>query len=513
MCQNVQLADTNLKNRLMQNYPHVMQGEELNITEAAAVTGTLNLSGAGIVDASGIEYFTGIRTLNITNNQLTTIPDISATTELVNFYANGNQLTSLPDMTDLIHLEDFQVMHNNLTALPDLRNSSKLRNLFCSDNKIAHWPALNSFPDLSILAIGENPLPDPIDFSICENLTELHIHKTGLDTIIGLDKLVNLTKLFAWGNKIKNFSALDSNTTLTTFVVLKNPLHDLPYLANKPDLYNVDVSSCHLTFEDLMPLLQMPNLTTFKYGFQKDFRMIDKNKRAETDFKISYPITSPDPGNVYVWVKDGEVIDSSGSPLFHFNPLKISDSGKYLLKVYNAGLPNLLLKSRLFELNVLPCLEFNISYVDIRKKECSTGYVIDLSSATISGGTIPFTYEISNSNFNEVFSDEIVEGLPAGKYEVRVVDSNGCTASDQMVLPRIERCDPVITPDGDGIADTYFIEETGTVAIYDVNRRLIRSLTAPAIWDATDQNGRLVDAGYYILIINNDTAINVTVIR
>lgn len=73
--------------------------------------------------------------------------------------------------------------------------------------------------------------------------------------------------------------------------------------------------------------------------------------------------------------------------------------------------------------------------------------------------------------------------------------------------------DPVITPNGDGISDTYFIEETGTAKIYDLRRKLIKTLSAPATWDGTNHSGALLDAGFYIIILNDKTPIYITLIR
>ena len=61
--------------------------------------------------------------------------------------------------------------------------------------------------------------------------------------------------------------------------------------------------------------------------------------------------------------------------------------------------------------------------------------------------------------------------------------------------------------------DTYFIELTGKVAIYDLKRTLVNTLQAPTIWDGTDRNGVLLDAGFYILIKEGEKPIYLTIIR
>jgi len=513
--QTVILPDTNLRNALLLRYPAVMDGNNLLVSEAAAITGTLNLRNANIYNATGIEHFTGITTLELSDNKLVYIPDISGTTGLVNFYATNNQLTSLPDLSALTMITDFQAMHNQLNKLPDLSGSAAiLRSLYFSSNQITELPDLAMFPNLAKLVIGNNPLKQPIDFSSCTKLVELHIHQTGAKNIIGLEKLTKLTTLFAWENQITDFSGLDSITTMETIVILDNPMQDLPYLDNKPNLIKLAVKDCYLTFEDILPVKINHPTITFTYTPQKVFKTFNTQiTRANSQFSLQYPELSPSGNNIYVWSKNGNVLDSSSSPVYTFNPVVFPDSGKYSLKVYNTAVTDLTLEYNTFYLIVKPCIEFKIPFVDIRSKDCSQGYSIDLSNAFIAGGTAPFTYEVNNGIVKEKHSDELIKNIPAGKYGITILDANKCAATDTIVLNRIEKCDPVLTPNGDGIADSYYIEDNGTAKIYDLRRKLIKTLSTPAIWDGTDQSGTLVDAGFYIIIFNEKKSTNVTVIR
>src|SRR6478609_4659129 len=122
-CQFVTLNDVNLTQKLKDSYSGVMQGNLLDTVKTATITGTLDLRFAGIVDATGVEYFKSINTLDLGTNQVAIVPNLSKITGLINFYATNNNLTSLPDMSTL-HFIDFQVSNNKLTALPNLSGSS-----------------------------------------------------------------------------------------------------------------------------------------------------------------------------------------------------------------------------------------------------------------------------------------------------------------------------------------------------------------------------------------------------
>ena len=510
--QTVMLPDNNLRDKLIASYPQVMQGNLLDISKAALLSGTLNVSFANIADATGVQYFKNITTLDLSNNQLTTVPNISSITGLVNFYASNNKLTSLPNMSSL-NLIDFQAVNNKLSTFPDLSGSTGLTTLYCSNNNLTQFPPLSQFPQLYILVAGQNPIiASFIDVRPCINLRELHVHKTGIDTIIGLEKLTSLTTLYAWSNNIKSFKALNLLTPLTICVIFDNPFSEIPYIQNKTALNMLNVCSALLTFEDIQPVLQNPP-ATFYYAPQRSIPFIDITARAQNNLTLSYPVNTPLSTNIYVWMKDGLIIDSSASPTYSFNPLTSSDAGTYQLKVYNTTITSLILSTNTFDISVLPCIELNIPSVTTISTDCSKGYTIDFSQNQQAGGTAPFIYEIATSTSRKTITYPKVNNVEAGNYFLTVTDAKNCKATDNFTLNKIDNCDPVLTPNGDGITDTYFIELTGKVSVYDLKRTLVNSLQAPIIWDGTDRNGILLDAGFYILIKEGEKPIYLTIIR
>jgi len=509
----VVLPDNNLRDKLIASYPQVMQGNFLDVSKAALLSGILDIRFANIVDATGIQYFKNITTLDLSNNQLTTVPNISSITGLVNFYASNNKLTSLSNMASL-NLIDFQAVNNKLSTFPDLSGSTGLLSLYCSNNNLTQFPPLSQFPQLYNLVAGENPITATfIDVRPCINLRELHVHKTGIDTIIGLEKLTNLTTLYAWSNNIKSFKALNLLTPLTICVIFDNPFSEIPYIQNKTALNMLNVCSALLTFEDIQPILQSTPPTTFYYSPQRTIPFANITARADNNYSLSYPVPAPLSTNRYVWKKNGVVIDSSASPTYTFSPLKSSDAGSYELKVYNTSVTSLTLTTNTFTITVVPCIELQIPNVTIVSKDCSKGYTIDFSQNQISGGTAPFTYELVTPLTRKNISYPLVENIEAGNYFLKVVDAKLCSATNDFSLNKIEDCDPVITPNGDGVTDTYYVEKKGKVTVYDLQRVLVNTLQAPVVWDGTDRNGKLLDTGFYILIIEGEKPIYLTIIR
>lgn len=508
--QTVALPDPNLIAKLQADYPSVMQGDELIIAQANARTGTLNLKGANIDDATGIEHFTQINTLDITDNNLTTIPDMSATTGLINFYAGLNDLTAVPDLSSLTNLKDFQVHDNELTALPNLPTS--IERIYCGKNLIEDMPDFSMYPNLIHLVIGDNPLAEQLDYSQLTNLEELHIHKLGVkDSINGLSQLVNLKVLFAWGNEITDFSAIDSNEIMTTCVISDNQLTSLPYLANKPSLNYLDFSYNYLSFEDIIPVTQAVSPLFFIYNNQRVRPLENLSERAMAALTISSNIPEY-PGNSYVLKKDGITVDSSSQSSYTITYLTEADAGTYSYKVYNTDQTDVVLTSPSFQVSVEACMDVNLKS-EIDEKDCTKGYTLNLTNSIYEGGQSPYTYHFASKTYDEIYEGETIKEIPAGTYDITISDARGCTAESTLSLNRIERCDPVFSPNGDGYSDTYFIEDSGKVQIFDTSRQLVTELQAPIVWDGNAADGSPVDAGYYVLVVENEKVIYLTLVR
>jgi alpha-tubulin suppressor-like RCC1 family protein/Leucine-rich repeat (LRR) protein len=93
---------------------------KITIADASTVT-TLDLSNSSIKDLTGIEYFTSLTTLDVSNNQLTTL-DVSKNIELQTLNASSNQLTTL-DLSKNTRLRIVYVINNPLVYL-NLRNGN-----------------------------------------------------------------------------------------------------------------------------------------------------------------------------------------------------------------------------------------------------------------------------------------------------------------------------------------------------------------------------------------------------
>ena len=141
----------------------------LSAEELAAVT-KLDLSGQNIADLTGIEHFTALESLNVSNNRLTTL-DMRANTRLRYLYCATNFLTSL-DVTRCAELIDLNCERNQLTAL-DLSGNPKLQQLYCRHNFLSALDVSHNL-ELVFIETFDNQLTQ-FDASMLKKLRFLHI--------------------------------------------------------------------------------------------------------------------------------------------------------------------------------------------------------------------------------------------------------------------------------------------------------------------------------------------------
>ena len=122
--------DEVFRNWLMGRYiarDGILTDDELAIFEE------LDLKELGIKSLKGIEYFTELTELDVSQNELTEL-DVSQNTKLQYLFCTSNKLTSL-DVSANKALLDLMCNNNQLTKL-DVSNNTALLYLNCYDNKL-----------------------------------------------------------------------------------------------------------------------------------------------------------------------------------------------------------------------------------------------------------------------------------------------------------------------------------------------------------------------------------------
>ena len=514
--QTAVIPDVNFRNKLLSDYPSLMTGNLLNIAAANAYTGGLNIPNANISDLSGIEHFTNIITLDAGKNSLQTIPSLASLTNLKFLYLRANQLTSLPDLSTNTALIQLHADSNQLTSLPTLSTLTNLTLILVTFNQLTSLPDLSSLINLQRLYVSNNPLNTLPDLSPNTALKVLHCDNNNLSQIIGLQNLPNLEDFNCWENNITDLSSLNNNTTLKIVWLFNNKLQTLPTLTNKPFLTTLLVKNNNLTFDQLLPLTTIPTLTTFTYANQDSTGVYsESNVRAKDTIVLEVLEDIAVTSNWYKWYKSGILLDSTQSTIFKIPNATQADNGTYKVEITNPNLPLLKLKHRPWKINILSCMDLVSYNFTIPTNQCSEGASAAFTNITLSGSTAPYKYYLSPLGHNELKQNYIPEfnNVPPGKYNFIIEDNTNCTSSVEVTIPKPKNCDPVITPNGDGQMDTYFIEDTGIAKIINLDGIVVKQLTTPAVWDGTKADGSPADSGYYAIVLNEKKYSNITIVK
>jgi internalin A len=516
--QTYPIPDINLRNALIKNYPSLMSTNgELIIDSAKTMSVDLILDNANISNADGIQFFISTGILKIRNNNLTSLPQLIYMKGLRRIYINGNKITAIPDLSVLYKLIDLFIGNNKINSISGIEKLTTLQYLNFAGNSITEIPDLSALINLKTLSVGYNPITVIPDLSKNINLQQLDVSHSVISSIPSLPALINLQVFNCEKTNFTDLSDLNSNTTLIQLLAPNSKISVLPNLINKPNLTTVNVSGNYLSFEDIIPLTLLTNITSLTYAPQQDLVIpLYVNQREPNSYSYQLSIDPLISNNQFTWYKGNTPIVTNNTGTLPFTTLFMSDSGFYYVKVTNPNAPLLELKSNTSQLIVRPCIEINTLNSTILSSDCRTGSTIDFAGTTIDGSTNPMYYTLESiSNGKPSISTDITKfnNVIPGSYVLKITDSKNCSTSKKYDLDKGEDCQNVFSPNGDGIMDDYFIPDTGIAQIFNTSKKLIRTLTLPDSWNGTTNDGSMADAGYYVIVINGTSTIGLSLMR
>lgn len=177
--QNVSIPDANFKVWLVGNTGiNTNSDTEIQVSEAAGFTGSIECAGLNITDPTGIEAFINVTALNFNNNQITSL-DVSQNTSLNYLSCNNNQLADL-DLSNNTSLLELTCMNNVLTNL-NVSACAALTNLTCLNNQLS---SLNVSGNAALTSLNchTNPLTS-LDVSQNPDLIALICNNTQITSL------------------------------------------------------------------------------------------------------------------------------------------------------------------------------------------------------------------------------------------------------------------------------------------------------------------------------------------
>ena len=222
-------TDANFYNCVANEYhianPSVDISNGLTDAQLASMTGTLQCSNMTIASAAGLEKITGINTLVLTNDGLSSV-DLSGNTALISLSLANNNLTSI-DLSHNTNLKTIGLNQNKLATI-NLSANTVLETLHIDFNKL-NAIDLSANTALKSVYLQQNEL-EAIDLS---TNTSLNFIQLSLNKIaeIDLSKNTELSGAYLGGNLIEEID-VPANTKLVEFDVSGNKLASLDVSKN-----------------------------------------------------------------------------------------------------------------------------------------------------------------------------------------------------------------------------------------------------------------------------------------
>ena len=243
--QVVYIPDSAFKAYLVGNSGINLNGDDsIQVSEATAYTGTIEVTYSGISDLTGIETFTTLTALDCSHNSLPSI-DVSNNTALTSLICTWNDLNNL-DVSACKALTYLNCYNNDITSL-NVSGCTSLTHLVCDYNDLTSFD-VSGCTALVTLDCDYNDLTS-LDLSNNTALKECYCY--GNFSLTSLDVSNNTALRELWCN-YNNLTSLDlsNNTALTGLLCYGNNLTSLD-LSNNTALRKLWCHSNDLTSLDV----------------------------------------------------------------------------------------------------------------------------------------------------------------------------------------------------------------------------------------------------------------------
>jgi hypothetical protein len=335
-------------NQALHTKTGIAPANPLHTYDLAAITGTLDVGGKGIVNGDGLQYCTNLTNLFLTDNLLTALPTgfenltklkviILERNKFTDFpaalllmpglkeirFAN-NSLAALPSNIDAItNLEMVDVSHNKVAALPvNLWKLSKLESFYASYNELKKVPKeLFKAPALKTLVLINNKITElPVEVKSAPKLTTLDLRYNMLAKLpAGIGSAPQLQYVYADYNALSAVESSLYKASIKTLSLEGNRIKTLPAdLVGK----SFQIFKIEWNFLDVSPgsadrsiLDSLSVSSTLAYANQLSRVHISSSSSAQDSITLKWSALSDGSVGPVSWkVLKFEVYDGTGSP-------------------------------------------------------------------------------------------------------------------------------------------------------------------------------------------------------
>ena len=206
--QSILFTDAHLKSAIIAEGVDTNGDGQISISEARAVTGTLDLSSSNISNITGLSYFINVTSLNLGSNQITGSVSFTNNTELASLDLSNNQISriNISGLTNLLSIG----LDNNLLKGVHTNTNSALLTFLANNNQISS-----------------------VDFQHNRNIQRIDINHNEIKEL-DLHGLTELRQLDCSFNELTTLNLRNVNPSIVTVLCNDNHLVNFDY-ANGTD--------------------------------------------------------------------------------------------------------------------------------------------------------------------------------------------------------------------------------------------------------------------------------------
>ena len=255
--QTVTIPDPNFKAALLDHDPIIdTNGDgDIQVSEAEALTGEVNVDHTDTTDITGIDAFVNITGFSCNATDITII-DITQNTNLTYLNCFNTDITTI-DLSQNLLLEEIIIGGNELLTEVDFTNNINLKNLYCWGLENLTNIDVSNNTLLEVLWVSNNNF-NSLDVSNNTNLKTINCSLNNL-TSIDVSNLLDLENLYCHYNQIENLD-VSQNPDLINLLCEANSLNELDITQNT-DLLTLSCAGNELQSLDLSENLLLERLS------------------------------------------------------------------------------------------------------------------------------------------------------------------------------------------------------------------------------------------------------------
>jgi len=226
---------------------------------------SLNLNNDRVRKMNELSYFKKLSSLQLANNQIDSLEQFPVLNELKDLNLRNNVITNIDPLLVLTSLEKLDISTNKINDVRSFPKFKNLKSLNISGNTINDLAPFIEMKKLKSLDLSYSPLINLKTLPVIPSLSELYLNNNqitakNIEVLWRLSEYKNLTGLYLSGNELENLNFIliyiDNRAKLN---MLESPIFG--------NLQILDVSNCSLT--NIYSVKYIENLMELNVSFNK----------------------------------------------------------------------------------------------------------------------------------------------------------------------------------------------------------------------------------------------------